>query len=66
MVSRNKTNHSGSWPVLIGLATPFLVLLLIAVAVPAGIWQYLDSMRKGAGFILRWNKKGAVVNSLQR
>ena len=59
MVSRNKTNPVGYWPVLIGLATPFLVLLLIVVAVPAGIWQYLESMRKD---IMRLN----VVNLLQR
>ncbi len=66
MVSRNETNSSDTWPVLIGLATPILVLLLIVVAVPAGIWQYLESTRKGTRFILRLNKQGEVVNSLPR
>jgi hypothetical protein len=66
MVSRNETNHSGKWSILIGLATPILVLLLIVVAVPAGIWQYLESTRKGTMFILRLNKQGEIVNSWPR
>jgi len=47
MVCRNETIHSDNWPVLVAMATPILTLLLIiVVAVPAGIWQYLDSIRK--------------------
>jgi len=47
MVNRNETIPPDNWPVLITLATPILTLLLIiVVAVPAGIWQYLDSIRK--------------------
>ncbi len=66
MVSRNGTNHSSTWPIIIGLATPILVLLLIVVAVPAGIWQYLESMRKETRSIMRLNRKEKVVNLLQR
>lgn len=47
MVARNETIPPDKWSVLIAMATPILTLLLIiVVAVPAGIWQYLDSIRK--------------------